>query len=155
MTSPWKCENAALSYDERIVNSEGASVELNAGLSVYGNSHGFLQAEHKTRHGISCAVVAESKGNMQRDYWYDVSRHPDQLASARSIGVRAAERSLRRLDASKPGTRQAAVLFAPELARGLVASFTSAIGGCGTIPQGQFFTRLGWRADIPGICAVA
>ena len=85
-----ECENAALDYDARIVNSEGGSVDLNAGLSVYGNSHGFLQAEHKTRHGISCAVVAESNGNMQRDYWYDVSRLPDRLASARSIWEKAA-----------------------------------------------------------------
>ncbi len=37
-----ECENAALSHDPRIVNSEGASVDLNAGVSVYGNSHGFL-----------------------------------------------------------------------------------------------------------------
>ena len=53
-----ECENAALEFDARIVNSEGASVDLSSGFSVYGNSHGFLQAEHKTRHGISCAVVA-------------------------------------------------------------------------------------------------
>ena len=133
-----ECENAALDFDARIVNSEGASVDLNAGLSVYGNSHGFLQAEHKTRHGISCAVVAESNGNMQRDYWYDVSRHPDRLASARSIGERAAERTLRRLDAKKPGTQQAAVLFAPELARGLIGSFTSAIGGAAQYRKASF-----------------
>ena len=133
-----ECENTALEYDERIVNSEGASVDLSAGLSVYGNSHGFLQSEHKTRHGISCAVVAESNGNMQRDYWYDVSRHPDRLASARSIGEKAAQRTLRRLDASKPATQQAAVLFAPELARGIIASFTSAISGSAQYRKASF-----------------
>ena len=133
-----ECENTALEYDARIVNSEGASVDLSAGLSVYGNSHGFLQSEHKTRHGISCAVVAESNGNMQRDYWYDVSRHPDRLASARSIGEKAAQRTLRRLDASKPATQQAAVLFAPELARGIIASFTSAISGSAQYRKASF-----------------
>ncbi len=133
-----ECENAALGYDARIVNSEGASVDLNAGLSVYGNSHGFLQSEHKTRHGISCAVVAESEGNMQRDYWYDVSRHPDRLASARSIGEKAAERTLRRLDAHKLKTQQSAVLFAPELARGIVGSFTAAIGGAAQYRKASF-----------------
>ncbi|MDH3389706.1 MAG: metalloprotease PmbA, partial [Gammaproteobacteria bacterium] len=124
-----ECENAALGYDKRIVNSEGASVDLSAGVSVYGNSHGFLQAQHKTRHSISCAVVGEYQGNMQRDYWYDVSRHPDQLASARSVGEKAAERTVRRLDASKLKTQQAAVLFVPELARGLIGNLASAIGG--------------------------
>jgi PmbA protein len=133
-----ECENAALEYDARIVNSEGASVDLNAGLSVYGNSHGFLQSEHKTRHGISCAVVAESNGNMQRDYWYDVSRNPDHLASARSIGVKAAERTLRRLDASKLKTQHAPVLFVPELARGIIGSFTSAIAGAAQYRKASF-----------------
>jgi len=133
-----ECENAALDYDARIVNSEGASVDLNAGLSVYGNSHGFLQSEHKTRHGISCAVVAESEGNMQRDYWYDVSRHPDRLATARSIGEKAAQRTLHRLDAHKLKTQQSAVLFAPELARGIVGSFTGAIGGAAQYRKASF-----------------
>jgi PmbA protein len=133
-----ECENTALEYDKRIVNSEGASVDLNSGLSVYGNSHGFLQSERKTRHGISCAVVAESNGNMQRDYWYDVSRHPDRLASARSIGEKAAERTIRRLDARKLKTQQAPILFSAELARGLVSSFTSAISGSAQYRKASF-----------------
>lgn len=133
-----ECENTALDYDKRIVNSEGASVDLNAGMSVYGNSHGFLQAEHKTRHGISCAVVGESNGNMQRDYWYDVSRNPDRLASARSIGEKAAQRTLRRLDASKIKTQQAPILFSAELARGIVSSFTAAIGGAAQYRKASF-----------------
>jgi len=111
---------------------------LNAGVSVYGNSHGFLQAQHKTRHSISCSVVAESDGNMQRDYWYDVSRHPEQLESARSVGQRAAERTLRRLDASKLKTQQAPILFVPELARGIVNSFTAAIGGAAQYRKASF-----------------
>ncbi|MDJ0776490.1 MAG: metalloprotease PmbA [Gammaproteobacteria bacterium] len=133
-----ECENAALSHDPRIVNSEGAAVDLNAGVSVYGNSHGFLQAQHKTRHGISCSVVAESGGNMQRDYWYDVSRNPDALASARSVGEKAAERTVRRLDASKLKTTQAPVLYAPEMARGLVGHLTSAIGGAAQYRKASF-----------------
>jgi PmbA protein len=162
-----ECENAALDYDARIVNSEGASVDLNAGLSVYGNSHGFLQSEHKTRHAISCAIVAESDGNMQRDYWYDVSRHPDRLASARSIGEKAAERTLRRLDAHKLKTQQSAVLFAPELARGIVASFTTAIGGAAQYRKASFlldavgervfpeFVQLREQPFLPGALASA
>ena len=133
-----ECENAALSHDERIVNSEGASVDLNAGVSVYGNSHGFLQAEHKTRHSISCVVVAESNGKMQRDYWYDISRNPSRLASARSVGEKAAERTIRRLDATKLRTTQAPVLFVPEMARGLIGHFTSAIGGAAQYRKASF-----------------
>ena len=133
-----ECENTALEYDPLIVNSDGASVDLNSGVSVYGNSHGFLQAQHKTRHGISCSVIAESNGNMQRDYWYDVSRIPDQLQSARAVGERAAERTVRRLDATKLKTRQAPVLYAPELARGLVGHLMAAIGGAAQYRKASF-----------------
>ncbi len=133
-----ECENTALEFDPRIVNSDGASVDSSAGLSVYGNSHGFLQAQHKTRHSISCSVVAESAGKMQRDYWYDISRLPNALASARSIGEKAAERTVRRLDASKLKTQQAPVLFVPELARGIIGSFTAAIGGAAQYRKASF-----------------
>ena len=133
-----ECENSALEFDPRIVNSDGASVDSSAGLSVYGNTHGFLQAQHKTRHGISCSVVAESSGQMQRDYWYDVSRLPDALASARSVGELAAERTVRRLDASKLKTQPAPVLFVPELARGIIGHFTAAIGGAAQYRKASF-----------------
>jgi len=133
-----ECENAALEYDSRIVNSEGASVDLNAGVMVYANSHGFLHSQHKTRHSISCAVVGQDGGDMQRDYWYDVSRNPELLASARSVGETAAMRTVRRLDASKLTTRQAPVLFVPELARGLLGNFTAAIGGAAQYRKASF-----------------
>lgn len=75
---------------------------------------------------------------MQRDYWYDVSRLPDQLASARSVGETAAERTVRRLDASKLKTRQAPILFVPELARGLIGHFSAAIGGAAQYRKASF-----------------
>ena len=133
-----ECEAAALDYDARIVNSEGASVDLNAGMSVYGNTHGFLEAQQRTRHSISCSVVGESNGNMQRDYWYDVSRNPDQLATARSVGVKAADRTVKRLDAQKLKTQQSPILLVPELARGLIGHFTSAISGSAQYRKASF-----------------
>ena len=133
-----ECENTALSYDPRIVNSEGASVDLGSGVSVYGNSHGFLQAQHKTQHSISCSVVAESQGKMQRDYWYDVSRNADHLQSAQDVGRICAERTVRRLDAEKLSTRQSPILFVPDMARGIVGHFASAINGAAQYRKSSF-----------------
>ncbi len=133
-----ECENAALDLDDRIVNSEGASVDSNAGVSVYGNTHGFLQADHRTRHSISCAVVGESDSGMQRDYWYEISRNPDHLASAKAVGLKAAERTLKRLDAQKLKTQQAPVLFVPDIARSLIGHFTAAIGGTAQYRKASF-----------------
>lgn len=133
-----ECEAVALDYDDKIVNSDGASVDLNAGVSVYGNSHGFLQAEHKTRHSISCSVVGKSDAGMQRDYWYEISRNPDHLATAKSVGLKAAERTLKRLDAQKLKTRQAPILLVPEIARGLIGHFTAAINGSAQYRKASF-----------------
>jgi PmbA protein len=133
-----ECENAALDFNDKIVNSEGASVDINTGVSVYGNTHGFLQAEHKTRHSISCSVVGESDKGMQRDYWYEISRNPDRLASARAVGLKAAERTLKRLDAQKLKTQQTPVLFVPEIARSLIGHFTAAINGSAQYRKASF-----------------
>lgn len=124
-----ECEAAALDSDARIVNSDGASVEMGKGLSVYGNSHGFLQMERKTRHSISCSVVAQDEKGMQRDYWYSVSRSPKFLQSVTEIGRTAAIRTVDRLGARKLKTGKHPVLFAPEMARGLIGHYNAAIGG--------------------------
>jgi PmbA protein len=123
------CEAAALDASEQIINSDGASLDISRGISAYGNSHGFLHAERKTRYSMDCAVVGDDGSGMQRDYWYDVARAPEWLADAASIGRRAAERTLRRLGARKLPTGRHPVLFAPDMARSLIAHFNQAIGG--------------------------
>jgi PmbA protein len=133
-----ECETAALDFDPKIINSEGASVDINAGVSVYGNTHGFLQSERKTRHSISCSVVGESEAGMQRDYWYEISRNPDRLTTPRAVGLKAAERTVKRLDAQKLKTQQSPVLFVPEIARGLIGHFTAAIGGSAQYRKASF-----------------
>lgn len=133
-----ECEASALDYDDTICNSDGASIDVGKSLSAYGNSHGFLHAEHKTRHSISCSVVAKNEQGMQRDYWYDVNRAPDKLMAVRDIGVKAARRTVDRLGARKLKTGQAPVLFVPELARGLVSHFNAAIGGSAQYRKASF-----------------
>lgn len=133
-----ECEAAALDFDPRVVNSEGASVDMSAGVSVYGNTHDFLQAQYKTRHSLSCSVIGESDGNMQRDYWYDISRNSSLLASAQSIGEKAAERTVKRLGARKLKTQSSPILFVPEVARSIIGHFTSAISGSAQYRKASF-----------------
>src|SRR5579859_2427680 len=68
------CESAALRFDARINNSEGASVGTHQGLHVYGNTHGFVGGYPTTSHTLSCVVLAGTGEDMQRDYWYSSSR---------------------------------------------------------------------------------
>lgn len=123
------CESAARNYDKRISNSDGATVGTSSGARAYGNSHGFLSSYRKTSHTVSCVVVGEADGDMQRDYWYSSSRIPSALEDAVDIGEKAARRTVARLGARKIPTTKAQVLFAPELARGFVGHAIAAVSG--------------------------
>ncbi len=124
-----ECEDAARSFHTEINNSEGATVNSHQGIRVLGNSLGFLQGYQSTRHSISCSVLGERNGNMQRNYWYDVSRDATKLESTHSIGIKAAERTLERLDARSLTTRQCPVLYSSDVSSGLIGSLIGALSG--------------------------
>jgi PmbA protein len=124
-----ECENAARFYHTDISNSEGATVSSHQGISVLGNSLGFLQARQSTRHSLGCSVLAQHGDSMQRDYWYSVARNALALESAVDVGTKAAQRTLRRLNARSLSTRQCPVLFCAEMASGLLSSLIGAISG--------------------------
>ena len=123
------CEAAAFAADTRIKNADGTSLNTHQGCRVYGNSHGFVGGYASTRHSLSCVMIAEGEGQMQRDYWYDVNRQGELLADAAGIGQRAAERAVSRLGARPVPTCEVPVLFAAELAGGLFSHLLTAISG--------------------------
>lgn len=141
-----ECEDAARAMDPRIVNSEGASVSTQAGLHVYGNSHGFVAGYPSTRHGLSCAVVAQEGESMQRDYWWTTARAAADLESPQEVGRRAGERTLARLGARQISTQKVPVLFSPMTAAGLLRSLTSAISGSSLYRRSSFLLD---RIDTP------
>jgi PmbA protein len=124
-----QCESEALEVDERITNSEGASVSTHQSLFAYANSLGFNHGYPSSRHGISCSVIAEQGEQMQRDYWYSTARDAKQLMSPEQVGRLAGERTARRLNAKSLTTRQTPVIFEAPVAAGLISSLVSAISG--------------------------
>jgi len=124
-----ECESTALSTDGRISNSEGASVDTHEGCEVYGNSHGFLGHSRKSRQGISCSVIGGEGDSMQRDYWYSAARRVNNLDSAKDVGKKTANRTLRRLGARRVPTCQVPVIYEAPIASSLLSHFISAISG--------------------------
>jgi PmbA protein len=122
-------ETSALNLDPRITNSDGASYNANLGTKVYGNSHGFLAGYNSSRYSMSCGVIGEQDGEMQRDYSYAVSREVSRLTSPEQLGLEAAQFTLGRLGARKVKTCKVPVLFDREIAAGLFGHFISAISG--------------------------
>ena len=124
-----RCEAAAFAVSKKIRNSEGASVSLQHSQFVLANSLGFMGGYPSSRHWISCAVIAEEKGLMQRDDWYSTSRVPSQLADPERLGRYAGERTAARLGARKISTRQAPVLFEAPVAIQFIGHLASAVSG--------------------------
>jgi PmbA protein len=149
------CEAAALGFDARINNSEGASVGTHQGLHVYGNTHGFVGGYPTTSHTLSCVVLAGTGEDMQRDYWYTSSRDWHELQDAESVGRESARRTIARLGPRKISTRRAPVLFVPELARGLIGHFVAAIRGSSQYREASFLLNAAGQQVFPADFSIA
>src|SRR6185437_5997181 len=126
------CEAAALHFDARINNSEGASLGTHEGLHVYGNTHGFVGGYPTTSHTLSCVVLAGTGDEMQRDYWYSSSRDWRELESPEAIGRESARRTIARL-----GPRR------------LIGHFVAAIRGSSQYRQSSFLLNSAGQQIFP------
>jgi PmbA protein len=131
------CEAAGLA-DERISNSEGASASSHFGLTVYGNSNGFMGRSSGTRYGQSCVLIAGQGSTMQRDYWYDSRRVYGELETPEQTGAEAAKRTLARLGARQVKTAKVPVLFTAPVARSLLGNLVGAISGSALYRNASF-----------------
>ncbi|PMK03667.1 metalloprotease PmbA, partial [Vibrio sp. 10N.261.55.A7] len=123
-------EQQALSYSDKIKQSDGASYDSHYGVKVYGNSHGLLASYASSRHSTSCCVIGEGKnGEMERDYSYTLARHRDELWTPETVGQQAAEKTINRLDAKKLPTGTYPIMFAADVATGLIGHLVMAISG--------------------------
>ncbi|MFD1805373.1 metalloprotease PmbA [Pasteurella oralis] len=137
-------EQAALEYDKRIVNSEGAAFNSHTGVRVYGNSHGMLQSYLSSRYSLSCSVIGGIDSQLERDYEYTISRNVNQLESANWVGENCAKKALARLQPQKLATQQVPVIFANDVATGLMSHLTAAISGGSLYRKASFLLdRLG------------
>lgn len=139
-----EAEKAALGFDPRIANSEGAEFSNQTSRVIYANSHDFSGEYQGSTYSLSVVPVAALNGSMQRDYWYSTQRKFSRLASPEAVGKRAAERALRRLGARKIKTREVPVVFEPEIAATLLRQLSSALSGYSLYKGASFLVgRLG------------
>ncbi|MCW9710524.1 metalloprotease PmbA [Avibacterium sp. 21-586] len=137
-------EKAALDYDERIVNSEGAAFNSHTGVRVYGNSYGMLQSYLSSRYSLSCSMIAGENDQLERDYEYTISRYPDKLENPAWVGENAAKKALSRLNPQKIATQEVPVVFLNDVATGLISHLTAAISG------GSLYRKASFLLDALG-----
>ncbi len=144
------CERAALDFDSRVNQSDGASINRYRGTRAYANSHGFHAAYRGTRHGISQVMIgSDESGAMQRGYWFANGRDAAQFEAVESIGLRAAERTAAKIGARKIATTEMPVLFEPRLAAGLIGHLLGAISGGAQYRKASFLLDALGEAVLP------
>lgn len=125
-----RAEKAALDTDPRLKNSDGGSFDAATGRKVLANSHGFLGEYRRSYCSVAAVPIAQDdQGNMQRDYWYSVSRSLANLDPAEQVGKEAARRTLRRLGARRGKTAQVPVVLDPMVAASMLEHIFEGING--------------------------
>jgi PmbA protein len=125
-----RCEKAALGFDKRLTNSEGANVSRQAGASALVTSGGFRGGVRGTYTSISVHPVAnDADGKMRSGYYWSARRFADQLEDAEAVGLEAARRTLQKLGSRKLDTQEVAVIFDPDAGRSILGLLASCING--------------------------
>ncbi len=124
-----RCERAALDVDPRISNSDGGSFSTRLSRQSFANSLGFTGSYRTSSCSMHATPVAKSGDRMERDYWYTLSRRAADLLDPETVGRKAAERVLRRLDPRKAPTQRVPVVFEPRVSRSIAGHLFELING--------------------------
>lgn len=137
--SALEAEDAARAVDG-VTNSEGGGASASRSIMALATSHGFCGGYQASSHGVSASVIAGEGSGMQRDYAYRTARHLEDLDGAASIGRRAGERTVARLNPAKIDSGAMPVVFDPRVSGGLLGHLIGAITGS-AITRGTSFLR--------------
>ncbi len=134
-----QCEEAALSV-EGIHNSGGADASWGMASIAMAASNGFRGGYRSSGQSVSVSVLAQGEDGMERDYDFTSAIFAEDLDSPQSVGRSAGERTVKRLNARKPQTMTAPVIFDPRVSAGLMGHMIGAINGP-AIARGTSFLK--------------
>jgi PmbA protein len=150
-----RAESAALDFDPRIANSDGASFDNYVGRHVFANSRGFAGEYRSSYCSLSASPVAREGESMERDYWYTMARGYEGLEAPEYVGRTAAQRALRRLNAAKVETQKVPVVFEPRTARSLLDNIFEAVHGMSIYRHESFLAgKLGEQVAGPMVTVI-
>jgi PmbA protein len=133
-----EAEHAARDYDQKITNSEGATLNYSSSLFLYANSNGFYGGFPGTRYSLYCSVIASEKNCMQRNYDYSNVRDYQDLKNASELGQEAAKNTLSRLNIKSIKTGTYPIIFHNTISDSIISPLMSAISGRNLYRQNSF-----------------
>jgi PmbA protein len=123
-------ERAALEFDPRITNTEGATFTRASGGSALVTSGGFQGVTRGTHASIVVSPVVDDEGGKKRSgYYWSSRRHLAQLEAEEEVGREAARRTLRKLGARKVESQEVPVIFDPDAARAMLGLVAGCVSG--------------------------
>ena len=132
---PAKLRERALVVEEAaravsgVTNSEGGGASNGRSQVALATSHGFAGAYAGTSHSTWASVLAGTGADMQRDHASHSVRHLVDLDDAATIGTRAGERAVARLNPAKLESGVLPILFDPRIGSSLLGHLIGGIVG--------------------------
>jgi PmbA protein len=132
-------EDAALAV-KGVTNSEGADASWGRYRIALAMSNGFAGTYARSSHSLSCTALAGSGTAMERDYEWSSVVHLADLEDPATIGRKAAEKAVARINPVRVKTARIPVVFDPRVSSSLLGHLTSAINGA-SVARGTSFLR--------------
>lgn len=121
-----------------VTNSEGAGAGASRTAIALATSEGFARGYSASSHSLSASVLAGEGERMQRDYAHHSVRHLTDLDDPDSVGRKAGERAVARLDPVRLTSGAMPVIFDPRVSSGLLGHLTGAINGAAIARKTSF-----------------
>ncbi len=123
-----------------VTNSEGVESSYGKSHFMLATSEGFVGSSVDTSYSMSVSLIAGEGDKMETDYDHAVARFAADLPTPQSVGLKAAENVLKRLNPRKKSTCQVPIILDPRISRSLVSCFASGINGA-AIVRGTSFLK--------------
>lgn len=127
-------EKAALGFDKRVTNSEGATWSRTVGATAFATSGGFAGGYRGSYASFYveplCDDPTDPENPKKRNgYWWTADRFLERLEDPEAIGKEAARRTVATLGSRKIATQECPVVFDPEVGRSIVGTVFSVANG--------------------------
>jgi PmbA protein len=132
-----EAEAAGLSV-KGVTKSGGASASAGIGGMVLVTSTGFHGSYLRSSQGFSMTAISGEGTGMERDYDFSSAPHAEDLDSPVSVGKKAGERAVARVNPRKVETCKVPVVYDPRVSGSIVGHIVGAINGASIARKTSF-----------------
>jgi PmbA protein len=123
-------EKAALAFDPRVTNSEGATWSRTLGAVAFATSGGFSGGYRGSYQSLYVEPICDdADGKKRNGYWWTGGRYLSELDDPAAVGAEAARRTVATLGSRKVDTGEMQIVFDREAGRAIVGMLFSVANG--------------------------